>query len=145
VAGQYRVHEFARLAGVTVRALHHYDRQGLLKPKRTPAGYRLYRESDLERLHQIVALKSLGLRLNQIKLVLDRDASPLPGALRCHRRELEERRRGLDCAIGAIETAERAIRPGEPADTGILKRAIEAIAILPGMTNSSSLIFQSQT
>jgi MerR family transcriptional regulator, thiopeptide resistance regulator len=145
VTGQYRVHEFARQAGVTVRALHHYDRLGLLRPKRTAAGYRLYSESDLERLRQIVALKSLGLRLKQIKLVLDHDASPLPGALRSHRRELEEKRLRLDRAIGAIESAERAIRPGEPADTGILKRIIEAIAILPGMTNSSSLIFQSQT
>lgn len=37
----YRVREFAELSGVTVRALHHYDRVGLLKPRRTDAGYRL--------------------------------------------------------------------------------------------------------
>ena len=35
----YRVHEFVELAGVTVKALHHYDRLGLLKPGRTDAGY----------------------------------------------------------------------------------------------------------
>src|SRR5882757_5503192 len=38
----YRVGEFARLAGVTPRALHHYDRLGLLKPRRTAVGYRAY-------------------------------------------------------------------------------------------------------
>ena len=46
----YRVQEFARLAKVTVRALHHYDRVGLLKPKRSTTGYRVYRLIDLERL-----------------------------------------------------------------------------------------------
>ena len=50
----YRIHEFAELAGVTVKALHHYDRLGLLKPRRTDSGYRLYDERDLERLEQIV-------------------------------------------------------------------------------------------
>ena len=45
----YRAREFAELAGVTVRTLHHYDRLDLLKPRRTDAGYRLYRDRDLER------------------------------------------------------------------------------------------------
>ncbi|HEX8763820.1 MAG TPA: MerR family DNA-binding transcriptional regulator, partial [Candidatus Acidoferrum sp.] len=44
----YHVQEFAELAGVTVRALHHYDRLGLLMPSRTEAGYRLYYLRDLE-------------------------------------------------------------------------------------------------
>ena len=68
----YRVHEFAELAGVTVKALHHYDRLGLLTPRRTEAGYRVYAERDLVRLEQIVALKFLGLPLRQIKALLER-------------------------------------------------------------------------
>lgn len=57
----YQVREFAELAGVTVRTLHHYDRLALLKPKRrTAAEYRLYEEKDLERLERIVALKYLS-------------------------------------------------------------------------------------
>jgi len=56
----YRVQEFARLAGVTVRALHHYDRLGLLRARRTASGYRVYGDRDLERLEQIVALQFLG-------------------------------------------------------------------------------------
>src|SRR5215831_15227659 len=55
----YRIQEFAEMAGVTVKALHHYDRLGLLKPRRSAAGYRMYCEHDLERLEQIVALKFL--------------------------------------------------------------------------------------
>ena len=42
----YRVREFAKLTGVTVKALHHYDRVGLLEPRRTRAGYRLYSAAD---------------------------------------------------------------------------------------------------
>ena len=52
----YRVAEFAEMAGVTVRALHHYDRLGLLKPRRTRSGYRLYSPRDIERLEQIGAI-----------------------------------------------------------------------------------------
>jgi hypothetical protein len=63
VSSSYRIHEFAALAGVTVKALHHYDRLGLLKPSRTDAGYRVYVDADLERLEEIVALKSLGFSL----------------------------------------------------------------------------------
>jgi predicted site-specific integrase-resolvase len=51
----YGVQEFAALAGVTVKALHHYDRLGLLKPRRTDAGYRLYSQRDLTRLKEISA------------------------------------------------------------------------------------------
>ncbi len=55
----YRIQEFAKLTGVTVRALRHYDRLGLLKPTaRSNAGYRLYRDRDIARLQQIIALKA---------------------------------------------------------------------------------------
>ena len=123
----YRVQAFAELAGVTVRALHHYDRLALLRPKRTGSGYRMYGAADLERLEQIVALKFLGLPLKQIKAVLDRDARALPDVLRAQRRALEEKRRRLDQAIGAIADAERSIQPGKPADAAVLKRIIEVI------------------
>ena len=76
----YQIHEFAELTGVTVKALHHYDRLGLLKPQRALSGYRLYVERDLERLEQIVALKFLGFPLQEIKAVLDRAALKLPEA-----------------------------------------------------------------
>ena len=65
-AKSYRVREFAALAGVTVKALHHYDRLGLLKPRRTGRSYRVYRDTDLPRLQRIVVLKFLGLPLAQI-------------------------------------------------------------------------------
>jgi MerR family transcriptional regulator, thiopeptide resistance regulator len=127
VQGVYRVQAFARLAGVTVRALHHYDRLALLKPKRTASGYRIYSEPDLERLEQIVALKFLGLPLKQIKTVLDRDSRSIGDVLRAQRRALEEKRRRLDRAIRAIADAECSIQPGRPAESAVLKRIIEVM------------------
>jgi MerR family transcriptional regulator, thiopeptide resistance regulator len=125
----YRVREFAELAGVTVKALHHYDRLGLLKPRRTDAGYRLYSDRDLERLEQIVALKFLGLPLKQIKVVLERSALELPDALRLQRELLEQKQQLLDRALRAIQAAELALTPGEPADPVVLKKLIEVIGM----------------
>jgi DNA-binding transcriptional MerR regulator len=123
----YRTKEFANLAGITVRTLHHYDRLGLLKPQRSEAGYRIYGLRDLQRLEQIVALKFLGIPLTQIKRLLDRDGLELSEALRMQRRVLEDKRRLLDGAINAIRDAEAAIKPGQQPDASLLKRIIEVI------------------
>ncbi len=123
----YRVQEFAELAGVTVRALHHYDRLGLLKPRRTDAGYRVYRVCDLERLEQIVALKFVGIPLKQMKTLLDENSFTLPDALRLQRRVLVEKRRLLDSALQAIGEAERATEAGSRPDASLLKKIIEVI------------------
>lgn len=123
----YRAREFAELAGVTVRTLHHYDRVGLLKPKkRSSAGYRLYRLSDLERIEQIVALKFLALPLAEIRRVLDREPLTLARALGRQRAGLLERRRLLDRALTAIREAEVAMAEGKPTAV-LLRRIIEAI------------------
>jgi DNA-binding transcriptional MerR regulator len=127
-----RVHAFAALAGVTVRALHHYDRIGLLQPQRSASGYRLYGGRELERLEQIVALRFLGIPLKQIGPILD--SSALAEALPRQRAMLEEKRRLLDEAIRAIREAEDSMVSGGRPDTAILTRIIEVIA----MQNDSS-------
>jgi DNA-binding transcriptional MerR regulator len=121
------VQQFATLAGVTVRAMHHYDRLGLLRARRSGTGYRVYDARDMERLEQIVALKFLGLPLKQIGIMLDRDGLDLSAALRMQRAVLEEKRRLLDRAIRAIGDAEKSIEPGRRADTALLTKIIEVI------------------
>jgi MerR family transcriptional regulator, thiopeptide resistance regulator len=70
----YRVGELARVAGVTVRALHHYDSLGLLSPsERTSGGHRLYAARDVERLYRLLALRGLGLPLEEVAPLLDRE------------------------------------------------------------------------
>lgn len=112
----FKTREFAQMTGVTVRALHHYDRLGLLKPSRySQAGYRLYRESDVARLEQIVALKLIGFSLNEIKKILKDGVRDLTTTLRRQREAIEEKRARLELAIEAIQRAEYVVAvSGQP-------------------------------
>ena len=76
----------ARMAGVTIRTLHHYDEIGLLRPGgRSQAGYRRYGEEDLERLQRILFYRELGFGLDQIKtLMTDGSADPVAHLRRQH-------------------------------------------------------------
>ena len=66
------VKEVSKLTGVSVRTLHHYDNIGLLQPaKVTDAGYRLYDDASLRRLHAILLLKELQFPLKEIREILD--------------------------------------------------------------------------
>lgn len=68
---QWRIGELARATRVTVRALHHYDRMGLLVPSaRTAGGHRCYTGGDVRRLHMILALRGFGLSLRDIAATL---------------------------------------------------------------------------
>jgi DNA-binding transcriptional MerR regulator len=110
----YHAHEFAQLAGVTVRALHYYDRLGLLKPTgRSGAGYRLYVTNDFARLQQIVTLKFIGFTLREIKKLVA--GADVPTALRVQCASLEQKRRHLTQAINAIRQAEQL--PASPRGT----------------------------
>lgn len=97
------VSELAKLTGVTVRTLHHYDEIGLLCPsKRTRAGYRLYGDSEVERLQQILLFRELGLGLDAIRDALD-SASSLEALLNQHHEVLLTKRAKLDAMIAAVE------------------------------------------
>jgi len=124
----YQANEFAQVAGVTVRTLHHYDRIGLLKPSGyTSTGYRLYRKHDLVRLQQIVTLKFIGFSLTQIKQLLDSNSFDLRVALNQQREILAEKRRQLDGAVTAIEKAHALLQTNDEPDWQSFKRIIEVI------------------
>jgi DNA-binding transcriptional MerR regulator len=131
MSGTYRIGEFAELAGVTVRALHHYDCIGLLKPQRGSSGARLYRLEELERLEQIAALKFLGIPLKEIKLLLKHGPLTLIDSLHMQLEALAEKRILIDRAIAAIETAKKAIQSGQTTDATILRKIIEVIDMQP--------------
>jgi MerR family transcriptional regulator, thiopeptide resistance regulator len=100
----WSVGEAARLAGVTVRTLHHYDEIGLLSPsERSEAGYRLYSADDLGRLRDVLAYRELGFGLEEIAAILDgRDGDPLIH-LRRQRELLAERIERLGTILAAVE------------------------------------------
>jgi DNA-binding transcriptional MerR regulator len=134
----YRTREFAAKAGVTVRALHHYDRLGLLKPARTANRYRIYRERDFVRLGQIVTLKFIGFPLKQIRDLLGRGALDLQSALRLQREIMQEKRRHVDRAIRALRFAEKVAVSGSAQVPGALRKIIEVIE----MTNNMDWVMQ---
>lgn len=66
------VHEVSRFAGVSIRTLQYYDKIGLLHPAGyTDAGYRLYDDTELERLQHILLFRELEFPLKDIRAILD--------------------------------------------------------------------------
>ena len=86
---QYTVKQMATVSGVSVRALHHYDEIGLLKPASLGAnGYRYYGRDELLRLQQILFHRELGMSLERIKALLDDPKFDRLAALTAHRGKL---------------------------------------------------------
>lgn len=109
----YKIKEVADLVGVTVRTLHHYDQACLLKPGSvTTTGYRLYTDSDLERLQQILFFKELGFRLHEIKRILDSPGFDRRQALNSQKKLLIEKKRRLEEIIGLVEQTLDSIEGG---------------------------------
>src|SRR2546430_3425626 len=109
----YPVGKVAELSGVTVRTLHHYDEIGLLSPsERTAAGYRRYRDADLERLQQILYYRELGFPLDEIAAILDQPGTDAVAHLRRQHALLLDRITRLQEMVGAIEFTLEATQMG---------------------------------
>lgn len=99
-----KVKEVADLVGISVRTLHHYDEIGLLTPaKTTEAGYRIYSETNLETLQQILFFKELGFPLKRIKEIIDKPSFDRQAALIMQHKMLLEKKQRLEKMIGTIE------------------------------------------
>jgi DNA-binding transcriptional MerR regulator len=71
----WKIGELAKLTGLTVRTLHHYDQIGLLPPSQvSDSGHRIYSESDIRKLQQIISLKQLGFSLEEIKEIIEKQS-----------------------------------------------------------------------
>jgi DNA-binding transcriptional MerR regulator len=107
----YTVGAVARLAGVSVRTLHHYDQIGLLVPAgRSAAGYRLYSLADLDRLHRILYYRELDFPLDEIAPIMaDPDAAR---HLRRQHRLLREQITRRQDLLAAIEKEMEALQMG---------------------------------
>jgi len=100
----YTVKELAQLSGISVRTLHHYDELKLLCPKtRSNAGYRLYGESELLRLQQILFYRELEVPLKEINNIVDDPSFNQKKALLTHREALLDRKNQIDDLIQTID------------------------------------------
>jgi DNA-binding transcriptional MerR regulator len=128
-AEQYRVGELARVAGVTVRTLHHYDELGLLRPsERTGGGHRLYTTADVERLYRLLALRSLGLPLEEIGTLLDDGAGGVAATVRRHLETVERQTRALQALRTRLTRLLAALEAGRGTSDEILE-ALEAMSM----------------
>jgi DNA-binding transcriptional MerR regulator len=102
--GEHTVGVVARLSGVSVRTLHHYDRIGLLSPSaRSPAGYRLYGPGDLHRLRQVLFYRELDFGLDEIAEMLADPAAGTDDHLRRQHRLLRQRAARAAALLTALE------------------------------------------
>jgi MerR family transcriptional regulator, thiopeptide resistance regulator len=98
------VKQLAAISGVTVRALHHYDDIGLLKPAFVGGnGYRYYERTQLLRLQRILFHRELGVPLSAIAELLELEGESQIGVLRQHREQLEAERERYRVLIETID------------------------------------------
>lgn len=103
-----KIHEIAKLTGVTVRTLHYYDQIGLLKPKKvSEAGYRIYDQESIQKLQQILFFRELEFPLTEIKEIMECPSYDQQEALKKQRELLIKKREHID---GLIRLAEDSIK-----------------------------------
>src|SRR5436309_14793598 len=99
-----KVGELARRVGLTIRALHHYDEVGLLRPSlRTEAGHRLYTAADVARLQRILSLRQLGLSPEVVRDCLTRPGFSPDVEIRLHVKRLRDQIRLQDAGWVRLE------------------------------------------
>src|ERR1700740_710761 len=85
----------AKRKGVSIKALRHYEKLGLLQPQRTPRGWRIYARADLLRLDEILAFRAMGFELAQIASLLDATPDAIAAALAAQELHLTTKALGL--------------------------------------------------
>jgi DNA-binding transcriptional MerR regulator len=123
----FSIGEFARLGGVSIRTLRHYDEIGLLRPAQVdPAtGYRAYTAQQLSTLNRVMALKELGLSLIQVRRLLDGvTVDELRGMLMLRRAQLEDELEEHTSQLLGVEARLRHIEKeaAMPADDIVAKK-----------------------
>ncbi|PZQ59503.1 MAG: MerR family transcriptional regulator [Phenylobacterium zucineum] len=104
----------ARRLGVSPKALRIYEAHGLLRPGRTPAGWRAYGPDDMRRGGEIAALRGLGFSLAQVRRTLDGETAGLEPALAAHQERLEAELGAVSRRVGRVRALREALAAGRP-------------------------------
>lgn len=126
----YTSGEVAKIAGVTVRTIRYYDTKGILIPsKYSSSGHRLYSNEDIKKLKRVLALKYLGLTLEEIKRVESQsfEKNNMVDSLSLQKNIIKNKINHMKTVLSAIEIAENSFNSEENID---LNQAIDVIKIL---------------
>jgi DNA-binding transcriptional MerR regulator len=129
-----KIGQFSRFSQVTTKTLRYYDQIGLLKPAEVDrfTGYRYYSASQLPRLHRILALKDLGLSLEQIGDLLEGDLSPdqIRGILRMRQSEIQQQMAEEQAQLARVEQRLKQIELEETMPTQeVLIKKVPTLAV----------------
>jgi DNA-binding transcriptional MerR regulator len=127
-----KISDFSRLTFVPAKTLRYYDEIGLFQPQHVDrfTGYRYYDMGQLPRLNRILALKALGLSLEQIKQMLDDDLTTeqIRGMLRLKQAESQQRMREEQQRLLYIESKLRQIeQEGKMSDRDVILKRIPVV------------------
>jgi DNA-binding transcriptional MerR regulator len=130
----FRIGDFSQLGQVSIRTLRLYDEMNLLKPAQIDkfTGYRYYSIEQLPRLNRILALKDLGLSLDQIGDLLKRDLPPdqLRGMLMLKQAEIEQEMQAMQAQMRRVEARlDQIEREGQPPQYEVVIKSVEAQTI----------------
>lgn len=126
LASAIDMRELVRRTGLTSRAVRFYEARGLITPLRTYNGKRLFGAAELERVHQIVVLKSAGLSLAQMKSLFDGKTVDLAALLNAQLAMLTEQQEQINAAQTIIHFALSRIARSEPLDAATFCSLIES-------------------
>jgi DNA-binding transcriptional MerR regulator len=121
------VRQVAKVSGVSVRALHHYDEIGLLKPARSGTNrYRYYGEEELLRLQQILIHRELDIPLSEIAAILDAPGFDRLATLQRQRRKLEAEAKRYAQLVKTIDRTIASIKGDRAMKSAELYKGISA-------------------
>lgn len=126
----YTTGEFAKMAGVTIRTIRYYDSKGILKPSHhNSSGHRLYSNEDFIKLKKILALKYLGLSLDEVMNteLYSFEKDDMVNSLKLQKNIIKNKINHMKTVLNAIETAEVSIQKDEDLDWN---KTIDIIKIL---------------
>jgi DNA-binding transcriptional MerR regulator len=122
--------EAAKRLGVSAKALRLYEQRGLVAPRRTAAGWRVYGPDEMARATEIAALRTLGLSLAPVARVLGGDSQSLEPALAAHQAALEGQVRQLTGVIEKVRSLRADLAGGTMPAAGELARLVAPVTDL---------------
>jgi len=126
-----KIGEFSRLSQVTIKTLHHYDELGLIKPVHIDpvTNYRFYEVEQLPRIHRIMALKEMGLSLEQIGIMLEKElpTDEIRGMLHFKQAEIQQGMREAQRQLALVEFIEAEINFP---DLDVVMKRLEPMRVL---------------